>query len=107
MRARCSGFIAAALLCISPAQAADRSVEPIVSHIKRQPVASTALAAVGYSERSDTLEIEFHNGRIYRYMEVPLPVYREFMAAESRRRFYHSKVRGKYRALRVKSKCTR
>jgi|SRR5580700_8262861 hypothetical protein len=75
----------------------------IVSHIQRQPVQSSGLAAVGYSKRRHILEIEFTNGAIYRYVEVPPSVHRLLMSAESKARFYDENVRGKYRSVHVRS----
>jgi hypothetical protein len=89
-------------MSIASLRAADRSVDPIISHIPREPVESTALAFVGYSRRLHALEIEFQDGLIYRYLEVPTPTYRELMESKSKARFYNQHVRGKYRCLRVK-----
>lgn len=74
----------------------------IVSRIKREPVQSTALASVGYSRRLHALEIEFKNGAIYRYLEVDRSTYDGLMSAPSKTRFYHEKIRSKYRSLRVR-----
>lgn len=89
---------------IAAVGAVDLSVEPIVSRIPRAPVQSSALAAVGYSKRLHALEIEFVNGAIYRYLEVPPSVHRGLMSAGSKARFYHARVRGQYRSLHVKSR---
>ena len=51
----------------------------IISRIKRESVQSTALAAVGYSKHLRALEVEFINGAIYRYLNVPRSVHRELM----------------------------
>jgi hypothetical protein len=75
----------------------------IISHIQRQPVQSSGLAAVGYSKRLHVLEIEFTNGAVYRYAEVPPSVHRLLMSAESKARFYDENVRGKYRSVHVRS----
>src|SRR5438034_11252741 len=50
--------------------------EPIISHIPRQRVESTAIAAVGYSKRRHILEIKFINGPVYRYLDVSPAVLR-------------------------------
>src|SRR6478609_1018207 len=73
----------------------------IVSHIPRKPVQSSAIAKVGYSKRRHVLEIEFVNGAVYRYLDVPLSVHRELMSAESKARFYDSKIRKHYRSVLV------
>lgn len=97
----CCAALAAALFSAS-LPAADRSVAPIVSRIPREPVESSALAAVGYSKRLRALEVEFRDGLIYRYEEVPLVLYRQFISAESKARFYNKNIRGKYHCLRVR-----
>jgi KTSC domain len=90
-------FLVASVTHAEPAR--DSTV--IVSHIQRQPVQSSGLAAVGYSKRRHILEIEFTNGAIYRYVEVPPSVHRDLMSAESKARFYDQNVRGKYRSVHV------
>ena len=39
--------------------------------MERQSVSSSNLASVGYDPNSETLEIEFKGGTIYRYFNVP------------------------------------
>ncbi len=74
----------------------------ITSHIKREVVQSTAIAAVGYSRRLHALEIEFRNGAIYRYLNVDPAIYRDLMNAPSKTRFYDEHIRRKYRSLHVR-----
>jgi len=74
----------------------------IVSHLKRDPVQSTALASVGYSKRLRALEIEFRNGAIYRYLDVPPAIYRDLMIAPSKARYYDENIRRKFRSLHVR-----
>ena len=97
-------WVAIVFLWASPIYAADRSVEPIVSRIPREPVDSTGLSAVGYSKRLRALEIEFHDGSIYRYLEVPHSIYREMIATDSKARYYNQYVKGKFHCLRVKAR---
>jgi hypothetical protein len=96
-----AGFLLIATVSIAaPAQTADNP--SIVSRIKRLPVESSALAAVGYSKRLRALEIEFRNGAVYRYLDVSPRVRAALMAAPSKARFYHENIKGKYRSLRVR-----
>jgi hypothetical protein len=74
----------------------------IISHIKRFPVESKAIAAIGYSKRLGALEIEFRNGAIYRYLAVSPFVYEALMQAPSKARFYDENIRHKYRSLHVR-----
>ena len=98
------------VLCISIAVVAIALAEPsptpshIVSRIPRQPVESTAIAKIGYSKRRHILEIEFGNGAVYRYFDVPVTVYRDLMSAESKARFYDSNVKQHYRSVLIRSR---
>lgn len=49
------------------------------------------------------LEIEFVNGAIYRYLDVPPVLYRDLMSAESKAQFYDLNIKGHYRSVRVRS----
>jgi hypothetical protein len=76
--------------------------DAIISHIRREPVASSGIATVGYSKRLRALEIEFWNGGIYRYLDVPPSLYRDLLAAESKARFYNQNIRHKFKSLHVR-----
>jgi len=96
--------IALAILLFAAVCAAADPIERtgIVSHIKRMPVESSALAAVGYSKKLRALEIEFRNGAIYRYLDVDPEVYDALISARSKARFYDDNIRHKYRSLHVR-----
>jgi hypothetical protein len=74
----------------------------ITSHIPRETVQSSALAAVGFSKRRHILEIQFANGAVYRYFDVPPSVYRDLMSAESKTRYYDFNIKRNYRSVRVR-----
>src|ERR1043166_600817 len=76
--------------------------DTIVSRIPREAVGSTALATVGYSKRRQILEVEFLNGAIYRYFDVPRSIYNKLMAAESKARYYDANIRYKFRSVRIR-----
>src|SRR6059058_6163209 len=85
------------LAAVASAHSADpperNNSQPIVSHIPRQPIDSTAIAKVGYSKRRHFLEIEFANGAVYRYLDVSPSVYHDLMSAKSRAQFTISTLR--------------
>jgi len=96
--------------CVSIAVVAVAWTEPsptpshTVSRIPRQPVKSSAIAKIGYSKGRHILEVEFVNGAVYRYLDVPATVYRDLMSAESKTRFYDSNVKGHYRSILMQSR---
>jgi hypothetical protein len=46
--------------------------------MERDPVTSSSLASVGYDARYGMLEVEFNNGEVYQYGNVPEYVYEDF-----------------------------
>jgi len=85
-------------LCAEP----PTSPNHIISPIPREPVHSTAIARIGYSKRRRILEIQFVNGAVYRYLDVPPAVHRDLMSAESKTRFYDSNIRRHYQSILVR-----
>ena len=94
----------AIVLAVPTALCAEPSPTPnyVISHIPRQPVQSTAIAKVGYSKHRHILEIEFVNGAIYRYFEVPSAAYRNLMSADSKARYYDLNIKGHYRSVSIR-----
>lgn len=64
--------------------------------MNRVPVHSTDIALVGYDPATQTLEVEFKNGAVYRYTEVPPEEHAGLMAAESKGRYHSIHIRGIY-----------
>jgi KTSC domain len=102
------GMLLVAVLIVTgaPLLAEQPKPDPVISHIPRQQVQSTAIAAVGYSKGRHILEIKFANGAAYRYLDVSPSVYRDLMAAESKTRYYQAYIKGNYRSLRVRPRET-
>jgi hypothetical protein len=68
----------------------------------RHPVVSSNLKSIGYDLASQTLEIEFHSGQVYQYFGVPEKVYRELIAASSHGKYFHKRIRDRYRHKRLR-----
>ena len=67
----------------------------------RTPVSSSNLKSVGYDNVSHTLEIQFHSGGVYQYMNVPPSVFAALMAASSHGSFFARAIRNCYHYRRV------
>ena len=80
----------------SPAQAGPELV----------PVSSSALRAVGYDAERRILEIEFQNGAVYCYYDVPAEVHLGLMAADSHGRYFNQQIRGAFRYKRIEPNAT-
>lgn len=64
--------------------------------MQRAQVESTMLRSVGYDPATRVLELEFRNGRIYRYGEVEEEIHRELMAAQSKGRYFLDYIDDQY-----------
>jgi hypothetical protein len=56
---------------------------------------------MGYDEITKTLEIQFHNGGIYQYYDIPKRIYEEMMKAPSLGRFFLFEIKGGYQYAKV------
>lgn len=71
------------------------------SIMNRQTVSSSTIASIGYDVNSQTLEIEFLNGGVYQYFELPQHLYYELMGASSHGQYLNQNIKGIYRYSKV------
>lgn len=57
--------------------------------MKRVAVSSRSLRSLGYEPDEQTLEVEFHNGSVYRYEQVPAEVVQALLEADSLGRHFN------------------
>ena len=69
--------------------------------MKREHVDSSSLSSMGYDPRSHTLEVEFHNGGVYRYLDVPEEEWSGLRAADSLGRYLNSRIKPRFRWRKV------
>lgn len=67
----------------------------------RQVVTSQIIHSVGYDAATSTLEVQFRNGWLYRYDDVPVETYRALMSADSHGRFLKRNIVDKFATTRV------
>jgi len=72
-------------------------------YIERKKVESSNLKAVGYDEEKEVLAIEFKNGSIYYYYEVPKTVYFNLIEADSVGAFLARRIKGIYDFKKIQS----
>ena len=63
------------------------------SGIERTRVDSSAIASIGYDEFRQILELEYIDGDVYRYFEVPAALHRALLDAPSIGQFVNAQVR--------------
>jgi hypothetical protein len=67
----------------------------------RIPVTSTEITQVGYQEDSQTLEIQFVQGGVYQFFNVPSDVFDGLINASSKEVYYHSKIGERFPSSRI------
>jgi KTSC domain-containing protein len=61
--------------------------------MRRRVVTSASVKSVGYDVASGTLELEYVNGSVYQYYEVPQPTYAGLMAASSIGNYVNTEIK--------------
>jgi len=69
--------------------------------MRRTPVGSSNIASIGFDPPTSTLEVEFTNGRVYQYFDVPERLYQAFLSADSKGGFLAAQIKGAYRYARA------
>jgi Helicase HerA, central domain/KTSC domain len=72
-----------------------------IALMQREQVSSSTIVSIGYDPGSETLEIEFQNGGIYQYYNVPQTIYQQLMESASKGQFLHAYIRNAFPYSRV------
>jgi hypothetical protein len=64
--------------------------------LRRIPVRSSVIAAVGYDRETAVLEVEFRSGDLYRYFAVPPSVHAALMEADSPGAYFNKNISDHY-----------
>jgi hypothetical protein len=72
-----------------------------VIYVERQPVKSVILRSVGYDAGTKILEIEFQNGLVYQFLEVPPKVCKDLMSSGAIGKYFSEKIRPKFQTKQV------
>lgn len=75
--------------------------------IALEPVASKALASIGYDKEAKQLDVQFHSGHIVRYSGVPASVWEAFQAVPSKGAFWNAEIKrsGQFTGEKITGTC--
>ncbi|HEU4559913.1 MAG TPA: KTSC domain-containing protein [Longimicrobium sp.] len=68
----------------------------------REPVDSSSLNSLGYDARKRLLEVEFRNGGVYRYLDVPEDEFEALKHADSLGRHLNQEIKPFYSVIKVR-----
>lgn len=64
-------------------------------------VVSKNITAIGYDESTNSLIVRFKKGLTYKYLNVPKPVFAEFLVARSKGKFLELAIKPKYSYAKI------
>jgi hypothetical protein len=67
----------------------------------RAPVSSSNIAAIGYDEDTQILEVEFTDGSVYQYSGVPPSEHNGMMNADSKGKYLHANIKKRYTHVKL------
>jgi hypothetical protein len=65
------------------------------------PVKSRILRSVGYDDSTKILEIEFQNGLVYQFLNVPPKVSTDLMRSDEIGKYFTDKIRSRFQTKQV------
>ena len=70
--------------------------------VQRIELNSTVLKAATYQEQLALLELEFRDGAVYQYCDVPAQTYQELLLTESKGAYFHFHIRNRFAYYKVR-----
>ena len=69
--------------------------------MNRLPVNSSNIESIGYDDSTMTLEVEFKNGTVYQYFDVPEVEFQNLLSAGSVGLYLNQNIKNNYRYCRI------
>ena len=69
--------------------------------MNRLSVASTTLVSAAYLSDRALLELQFSDGTLYRFFDVPASCFQQLLTSDSKGRYFNSNIRNRFRHQRV------
>ena len=69
--------------------------------MERESVQSSMIRSMGYDSNTSTLELEFNNGVIWQYPDVPESIYYDMRNSDSIGKYFNANIRGQYSESQV------
>lgn len=73
-----------------------------VKSVEWVAVASSVFSSAAYDSEWRRLYLRFLSGKVYRYLEFPAEQYDEFLAADSKGRYFAGHIRGQFQDEEVR-----
>lgn len=74
----------------------------VLQSVEWKAVESSLFTSAAYRSDAQQLYLRFRDGDIYRYFDVPVQMYEEFLAVESKGRYFGRHIRNAFRYEQVR-----
>ena len=64
--------------------------------MNRQPIESSVIVSAGYDPDTNTMDVEFVSGRVYRYFMIPAETFEALTKADSAGRYFNETIRERF-----------
>lgn len=81
-------------------------MQDVIDGIGREAVQSSNIASIGYDLARQTLAVEFKSGDVFHYAGVADELALEFYNSESKGKFFHARIRGKFAGKMMTGPCS-
>lgn len=78
----------------------DREWDGNSETINWTPVTSSNVEALAFDNEEESLFVRFHSGGEYEYLNVPYWVFRDFLNAPSKGKFFYLRIKDKFQWVR-------
>lgn len=68
----------------------------MMSTIERQPVSSSNIKSIGHDSNQNVLAVEFKDGSVYHYHDVPADAHDALVGAKSVGGHFHANIKNNY-----------
>ena len=66
-------------------------------------ITSSSMSKAKYDTLKESLRVQFNNGKIYEYMDVPSSIFTKFRLAKSQGKFFNENISKSYEFKKVKT----
>ncbi len=64
--------------------------------MNRRSIVSSMILSAGYDTKESMLEIEFSDGEVWQYFDVPASIWKKFIGSDSKGRSYKKTIKYQY-----------
>ena len=76
--------------------------ESIEGKVINVSISSTNLKSASYNTETSVLTVNFNNGGIYEYQNIPCELFTKFRMSDSQGKFLNQKIKGTYQHTKIK-----